>query len=168
MYVYLLSLSVSLSLLISGVDRYSVASAPKDVYERLQRIEDRVIELEKVAAVAELLRIHKGKGVDALLAELNSTTPTAPVAPLSVVPTAAAPGPATPALAPSHAAPPPAEEPQPVRPARAVPEDPKEMEERIAQLKESLRRKQEEKRQKTRAGGAGTATLRIAQASKEG
>ena len=141
------------------------------MYERLQRIEDRVIELEKVAAVAELLRIHKGKGVDALLAELNSTTPTAPVAPLSVVPTAAAPGPATPALAPSHAAPPPAEEPQPVRPAaaaRAVPEDPKEMEERIAQLKESLRRKQEEKRQKTRAGGAGTATLRIAQASKEG
>lgn len=131
------------------------------------------MELEKVAAVAELLRIHKGKGIDALLAELNSTsTPVvaAPVAPSAVL-TAAAPGPATPALAPPQARLSPAEEPQPTKlaaAARATPEDPKEMEERIAQLKESLRRKQEEKRQKTRGGGAGTAMLRLTQASKEG
>ena len=152
----------------SHTEKHVVLGAPAEVYERLQRLEERVIDLEKVAAVAELLRIHRGKGVDALLAELDGTAPPPPphAAPRHAIP-APAPIPLPPAaahkapqddrkrsaaaLSLSHAAP--AASVAPAVRAPAAPEDPRELEARMAQLKEALLRKQLEKRQKQHQQG---------------
>lgn len=149
-------------------------NAPKDVYERLQRIEDRVLELEKIASVVDLLRIHKGKCIDTLIAELNGCAPAPPTiaaaasAYAASLPAAAKPiAPLSPALVDSPvmdelpAAP--RRQPAAALPVHTTPpaaamsssatEDARQLEERIAQLKASLRRKQEEKNRRERATG---------------
>ncbi len=44
-----------------------IASAPANVYARIKRIEDRVLELEKVATVQQLLRFLKPDALEQLI-----------------------------------------------------------------------------------------------------